>query len=76
MRGSGHSQAEAHLHTQHGAVRSALSMTSAHVLLQVGEDLWWDTEKGEMERARGIRRNPLQVAKEKLAEQAALIAAA
>ena len=42
--------------------------------VKVNEDLWWDTEKGEMERARGTRRNPLQVAKDKLAEQAALVA--
>ena len=31
---------------------TAASLTFVHVLLQVGEDLWWDTEKGEMERAR------------------------
>ena len=45
--------------------------------MQVGEDLWWDIEKGEMERQRGVTRNPLVVAREKLAQQAqqAVIAA-
>ena len=41
---------------------------------QVGEDLWWDLEKGEMERKRGVTRNPLAVAKEKFVQQAAALA--